>query len=216
MATLKTDLYDESQTGGLFPWMSRHSKEVWGIDLLSEVAKRAQLNCPGLRAETADVRHLPFQDGFFDLVISNSTLDHFHRPEDLRQSLTELRRVLRPGGVLLVTLDNPRNPAVLLRNWLPAWRPLRRWGAVPYVTGHTISKDQLEAELQSLGLQIQHSDYIMHVPRLAAVHFCTWLEGASGFLRRAYVRLLLGFELLRGSRTGYFVAVVAVLKKERV
>lgn len=44
--------------------------------------------------------HLPFADGFFDVVISCNAL-HFV-PSPL-QALSEFRRVLRPGGWLFVT-----------------------------------------------------------------------------------------------------------------
>lgn len=45
----------------------------------------------------------------FDLVVSTSTLDHFTCREDLVTSLEEISRVLRPGGLLILTLDNPLN-----------------------------------------------------------------------------------------------------------
>ncbi len=62
---------------------------------------------------------LPFPDGAFDRVFSNSTLDHFDSRDDIREALRELARVLHPEGELLLTLDNLANPVVRLRNALP-------------------------------------------------------------------------------------------------
>ena len=44
---------------------------------------------------------LPFRDGTFSLVVCNNTLEHF---ADLHETLSEIRRVLEPGGSLVVTV----------------------------------------------------------------------------------------------------------------
>lgn len=46
--------------------------------------------------------HLPFEDSYFDIVISNSVFTHIR---DLAiMTLVELRRILRPGGIGLITI----------------------------------------------------------------------------------------------------------------
>ncbi|MBV2356118.1 class I SAM-dependent methyltransferase [Streptomyces sp. J2-1] len=55
----------------------------------------------GVSACVAALPGLPFADGVFDAVVGNFVLNHVGRP---RAALTELRRVLRPGGRLAVTL----------------------------------------------------------------------------------------------------------------
>ena len=47
----------------------------------------------GLRPVGADVCRLPFADQSFDLVLSNSTLDHLESLSELAGALAELRRV---------------------------------------------------------------------------------------------------------------------------
>jgi SAM-dependent methyltransferase len=44
---------------------------------------------------------LPFSDGEFEAVVSCGTLEHVQEPES---SLDEIRRILRPGGLLLVLM----------------------------------------------------------------------------------------------------------------
>lgn len=71
----------------------------------------------------ADLRDLPFEDGRFQWVASLSTLEHVgmdntqygvgepraeHPDTELRASLAELRRVLAPGGTMLVTVPYGR------------------------------------------------------------------------------------------------------------
>lgn len=60
----------------------------------------------------ADARTLPFSDGAFDRVVAAEVLEHI--PDDTR-AMSELARVLRPGGTMAVTV--PRcGPEVV--NWL--------------------------------------------------------------------------------------------------
>ncbi|MFD6287611.1 class I SAM-dependent methyltransferase [Streptomyces sp. NPDC060205] len=58
---------------------------------------------------------LPFEDGAFDDVIASLVL---HYLEDWGPTLDELRRVLRPGGRLIMSVDHPVN-AYTLRNPRP-------------------------------------------------------------------------------------------------
>jgi SAM-dependent methyltransferase len=44
---------------------------------------------------------LPFRDKIFSLVVCNNTLEHF---ENLRETLTDIGRILEPGGSLIVTV----------------------------------------------------------------------------------------------------------------
>ena len=56
----------------------------------------------------SDINNMPFQDGAYDSVICSEVLEHVPSPED---SIKELIRVLKPGGVLALSV--PR--------FLPEW-----------------------------------------------------------------------------------------------
>ena len=58
----------------------------------------------------ADARYLPFPDGYFDAVVSGFLLRNV---TDIRQSLAEQFRVLKPGG-RIVALDTTPPPQTLL------------------------------------------------------------------------------------------------------
>ncbi|MER3446060.1 MAG: hypothetical protein C4291_04135, partial [Candidatus Dadabacteria bacterium] len=128
---LKTDLFDESLGDGLYPLMVMRAKNVFGIDISVLTIQAAKSRHRGLQVTGADARCLPFADGIFDVIISNSTLDHFELSDEVVASLKELYRVLRVGGQLLLTLDNLSNPIIALRSVLP-FRLLSRLNIVPY------------------------------------------------------------------------------------
>jgi SAM-dependent methyltransferase len=161
---LKTDVFDEAVAEGLAPFLERRADTLVAIDASPAAVAAAQRRHPELDARVADVRVLPFEGGSFDAVVSTSTLDHFAARPDIDTALRELHRVLAPGGLAVVTLDNPWNPLVALRNALPA-RPL---ALVPYYVGPTLGPRALRAALAEAGFAVEELAAVLHVPRLAA------------------------------------------------
>lgn len=70
--------------------------EVIATDLSPRMVELAQER--GLDARVADVESLPFADGEFDCAVANAMLYHV---EHLDRALSELARVLEPGGRLV-------------------------------------------------------------------------------------------------------------------
>ncbi|ROQ68490.1 methyltransferase family protein [Streptomyces sp. 840.1] len=82
--------------------------DVTGTDLSPRAAARAAREAErrglGLRTAAADMRCLPFPDGRFDVVVcADNSLPHLLTAQDVHAALAEMRRVLRPGGLLLVS-----------------------------------------------------------------------------------------------------------------
>lgn len=73
---------------------------VTGLDLSPEAIRHCAEKGLG-RVELADVCALPFPDGSFDLVLATDIIEHV---EDDALALRELRRVMKPGGHLLLTV----------------------------------------------------------------------------------------------------------------
>jgi ubiquinone/menaquinone biosynthesis C-methylase UbiE len=185
---LKTDLFDEAVGEGLVTTLGARADEVVGVDVSPAVVDAARARYPELDARCADTRHLPFPDASFAAVVSNSTLDHFRRREDIEAALAELRRVLKPGGRLIVSLDNGANPLVMLRNALPA-APLRALGVVPYPVGATCGPRGLRRLLAEAGFEVEATRALMHCPRLLARGAAALTPGTSERLLRAVLSL---------------------------
>ena len=84
-----------------------------------DAARRRDAQPARARRWHARLECLPFSDGAFDRVVCLSVLEHLDagaRPT----ALSELRRVLRPGGLLLVTVDVPLCPLPELLGLLDA------------------------------------------------------------------------------------------------
>jgi SAM-dependent methyltransferase len=92
-------------------YLLREGFEVFGIDAdahaIDQVRRLAGSLQPALPPENFSAGHveaMPFPDGFADLVISSAVL-HFARDErHFRAMLSEVWRVLRPGGLLFCRL----------------------------------------------------------------------------------------------------------------
>ncbi|MFV5997259.1 class I SAM-dependent methyltransferase [Streptomyces sp. NPDC056231] len=81
---------------------------VTGTDLSPRAAARAAREAArrslSLRTAAADMRRLPFPDGRFDTVVcADNSLPHLLAEQDVHTALAEMRRVLRPAGLLLVS-----------------------------------------------------------------------------------------------------------------
>jgi SAM-dependent methyltransferase len=214
-AVLKTDLFDELVGDGLAGTLLGRFGSVTGIDVSAALVDIVRMREPRTAAHVADVRHLPFADAAFAAVVSNSTLDHFSTPADIAASLAELHRVLRPGGSLLVTLDNGMNPAVAVRNALPApWREASR--LVPFAVGATCrTPRELELLLERAGFEVANIGAVLHCPRVLGVLAGSAVDRRGGARARdRYRRALVACERLSRlpSRfvTGHFLAARAV------
>ena len=204
---LKTDCFVESLGEGLLPTLAARSEHVVAVDVSPTAVERATVRHPALEAVVADVRALPFADDAFDAVVSNSTLDHFASQAELEAALRELRRVLRPGGTLVISLDNPANPVVGVRNLLPA-RLRYGSGLVPYFVGATAGPWRLPRLLDAAGFDVDATGTLMHCPRVLAVPLAARADTAH----RGRARLLTAlhaFEALERTplrrHTGHFV-----------
>jgi SAM-dependent methyltransferase len=80
-----------------------------GADIQPERAAAAAARVPRATILQADARALPLADGRFSVVLLFTLLSSLEGPEDVRRALSETRRVMAPGGVLLCY--EPRLPS---------------------------------------------------------------------------------------------------------
>jgi ubiquinone/menaquinone biosynthesis C-methylase UbiE len=74
--------------------------EVAGVDGSEEMIAHAKANNPGAQIKLADVDSVPFADSSFDFVLCVEVLRYL---PDFTRCISEIARVLKPGGVCLVT-----------------------------------------------------------------------------------------------------------------
>ena len=107
--------------------------QVTGVDVQEEflIDFRREISVRGLEGEVAAVATaggaIPLPDGKADVVTSFTVLEHV---PDEQAALAEIRRILRPGGKLIVSVPN--------RWWIfethGADLPLLPWNRVPLVS----------------------------------------------------------------------------------
>jgi SAM-dependent methyltransferase len=102
---------------------------VVGIERDAEHVGHAGRAYPWLPFLRADAQALPFGDGSVDAVVMLDIVEHMADPSAV---FVEARRVLRPGGCLVVSVPykgpltglDPNNVYNALRNRWPSWPPL--------------------------------------------------------------------------------------------
>ncbi|MBI5656669.1 MAG: metalloregulator ArsR/SmtB family transcription factor [Geobacter sp.] len=91
-------------TGGLLPALAARAKRVIGIDhspaMLEEARRRlAAAGLGGIELRLGEMTHLPLPDNVAECAVLNMVLHHAADPQAV---LAEIRRVLAPGGSLLL------------------------------------------------------------------------------------------------------------------
>ena len=105
-------------------WFSRRAValgfEVVALDLGPQLLRQVRAKCD-VRCVAGSILELPFETGRFDAVLSSEVIEH--TPDPLA-AVHEIARVLRPGGLLVLTCPN--------RAWHWSVRLANRLGIRPY------------------------------------------------------------------------------------
>ncbi|MDQ2754350.1 MAG: class I SAM-dependent methyltransferase [Actinomycetota bacterium] len=177
--------FEAMRRGALVTAVDADAGEIKDAAAMMEamVAEDPSITASGGRGAgvVGDALLLPFPDASFDRVIAAEVLEHI--PDD-RQAMSELTRVLRPGGTMAVTV--PR--------WLPElvnWVLSDEYHLVPGGHVRIYRRSDLVARLKACGLAPYgaHHAHGLHSPYW-------WLKCAVGVsndqhpMVRAYHRLL--------------------------
>jgi SAM-dependent methyltransferase len=115
--------------GTFFPvdeiFFASRVNEFFSIDIASEIIRVANQIAdkeihPNLRnkikIQIADATNLPFEDNYFDVSFSFSTLEHIPEKEKRDKAFKELIRVTKKGGYVIITVPNKLNIGKYIRS----------------------------------------------------------------------------------------------------
>lgn len=85
--------------------LAKNAKKVYGVDISTEAVEYAKKNYNAKNIEyiVGDAASIPLSDGSIDVVVSFETIEHIPQ---YKKFLQELRRVMKPNGVLIVSTPN--------------------------------------------------------------------------------------------------------------
>lgn len=208
----KTDLFEEANGADaiLFDVLPSAAVTVGSDIAPSTVARASERSKNGrIRFCISDTRATAFRPGSVDLIISPSTLDHFDNRAEIDVALSELAGVLRPGGMLVITLDNPHNPLYYPLRWYS------RLKIAPFRLGYSMSQRELSRALQRHGLEVVAEDLLLHNPRMISTAIFLAARRILGPGADGVIQFLLGAFAKLGSLpsrrfTACFIAACAV------
>jgi|1186.fasta_scaffold02174_2 SAM-dependent methyltransferase len=142
-------------TGVLAGRLAAAGWEMTGADPSEGMLDVLRERVPGVEAVHASGTDLPFPDGAFDLAYCVAVMHHVADPVDVRATLGEMVRVIRPGGRVLIWDHNPRNPY---------WK--RLMAKVPQDTGEErlIPEAEIVDGLHAAGAAVVSSEQLGLVP----------------------------------------------------
>jgi len=140
-----------------FNWFKRGGV-IGKVDVLNlELAplENAPPEAPEIRALAGDARRLEFPDQHYDIVFSNSVIEHVGNLEDQQAFAREASRVGKKLWIQTPAMECPIEPHYLglFIHWFPAaWQvPLARWTSVRGLT-RSASRADLESIARSTRL----------------------------------------------------------------
>jgi len=100
--------------GLIHPFLSKHEDlcvEIHAVDMAASVIDYARKENPTVSYKVHNGKDLPYKANSFDLAYTICVMHHVP-PQDWKEFLKEMKRVIKPGGLLVVFEHNPYNPLV--------------------------------------------------------------------------------------------------------
>lgn len=138
-------------------WEDLNRQEYYLLEFREDWVNKIRERYPTLQAIHADMqKRIPFHDHFFDRVISIHVFEHL---PDLPKALTEIKRVLTPGGSLDVVLPCEGGIAYEVARKISSDRMFRKKFGMPYkpimAYEHINTYPEVLEELQKSGFKLK-------------------------------------------------------------
>jgi malonyl-CoA O-methyltransferase len=128
-------------------------KMLYGIDLSTRVMTNIN-SCSGIETKQGSILNIPYPDGYFDFIYTCEALEHCVH---LDSALQELKRVIKPGGYLLVIDKNKEKLGVLHIEECEQWFNLK----------------ELAARLIRIGFSVKTFENVAYENKYDGL-FCAW------------------------------------------
>ncbi|MBK8848007.1 MAG: class I SAM-dependent methyltransferase [Bacteroidetes bacterium] len=89
--------------------------DITAIDISEDLLEEARTKHPQNKFIIGDAMNLDFPDNSFDVVFGSSVLHHL----DMQKSMSEIYRVLKPGGRIAFAEPNMINPQIFIQKNIP-------------------------------------------------------------------------------------------------
>ena len=153
--------------------LQRERRGDWvAVDLFSAEIERWRRVDPQLHLEVQDARRLPYADASFDHCISVSVLEHIAGDGDT-EAMAEMRRVLRPGGILHLTTNVSSEPREIYHDRAQWGEASTRVGERVFFERHYTPAD-LERRLLPLRWEILEREYAQQIDPEVERRFHAW------------------------------------------
>ena len=170
--------------GPVLNHLASRGADAVGIEMSAASASRALAGADELQqrgrvhASVADAERLPFAAGTFDAAVSFGVL---HHTPDTARAIDEIRRVVRPGGVVIVMLYRRGNP---------------KWWATSTARTLSAAVDRLSGTRATIADRIR-ARHQVNDSRGTALLELFGVPTLQAFSNRQMRRLFLGFEQVR-------------------
>lgn len=207
---LKTDLWNEAKNTRILWWVSSRGARAVGLDISAEVCQEARTKSPennGLSPwlMMADVRSLPFRNESYEAIYSMGTVEHFAETE---QALSEIYRVLKPGGKAIVGVPNRHD---LFLRPLQVFL-LKSLGIYAFGYEKSFSRSEFSQLVKKLGFKIIAERSLLFMPGILRMldlfcyHRASFLLPLTKICLKPFIFFYNRIEFFR--RRGYLLALV--------
>lgn len=154
--------------GRFFEFCMNKNVDYLGIDPSEKLIEIAKTRYPQAKFQVGDAMQLPFPDNSFDKVYSIAVFHHIPSSESRSMFLEEARRVLKPNGLLILTVwkfSQPKMRFLLLKYTLQKLLGLSKldfgdvldpWGKTNVKRYyHWFSKKELAKPIEEVGLKVK-------------------------------------------------------------
>ena len=144
---------------------AKNGYDTWGLDssavgLASAILRLGKMKLSA-HLTLHDMQNLPYPDSFFDALISVQVIHH-NRLEAIRQTVSEITRVVRPKGLIWITVPVSQNEASKLQEEVEPGTFVPLDGPEKGLLHHYFEKSEMAplfASFEVLGLDVDSTNH---------------------------------------------------------